>query len=478
MTRTTTKTPAQTAPASSATVELIDPATAVLDVNIRTVPVLSMEFVEQIRTEGVRVPVLARRGDDGTVHVWDGQRRLLAAREAGLTSILAIFGTTDAGNIARITDQLTSFNRDDLTPSDRITAYEQLTLEGVSVERIAKTTGASKEDVAASLTVGKSEAAKQAMDMSAISLDVALYVAEFDGDQDAIDTIMADADDPAELVYIVQSLRDDRAITKRREALLADYAAQGITTFTKRWSPDEFTTIAYLTDADDDADERPALDPETHTSCPGHALSVHVNGLQEGDVETFTVCTQPELHHPLHRTYGTRTTSNAPAQTAEEVETEAEARRVERRRLIANNKAWDTAATVRAGFLAKLITRKALPKNAAAFVAETLTKHRWDVANDNGQQAAKDMLGVTTYDGLATLVEKTPTKAGHVSLAVALSARESRTSRESWRHPNDADKSYLLQLETWGHHLSAVERIAAGYPEVAEEQATAEGDTE
>ncbi|MEF2978150.1 hypothetical protein [Subtercola sp. YIM 133946] len=85
----------------------------------------------------------------------------------------------------------------------------------------------------------------------------------------------------------------------------------------------------------------------------------------------------------------------------------------------------------------------------------------------NNSGAAAVLLGHEGYaarEALAVMVEATPTKAGYVSLAVALSARENRTSRESWRDPNPSDKAYLLQIEKWGHHLSAVERIAAGYP--------------
>lgn len=78
---------------------------------------------------------------------------------------------------------------------------------------------------------------------------------------------------------------------------------------------------------------------------------------------------------------------------------------------------------------------------------------------------------------MATLVEATPNKAGHVNLAVALAARENHTSRDSWRHPNTTDRDYLLQVEKWGHHLTAVERIAAGYPEPTDEAATTDDES-
>lgn len=142
-------------------------------------------------------------------------------------------------------------------------------------------------------------------------------------------------------------------------------------------------------------------------------------------------------------------------------EAEAEARRAERRRLIANNKAWDSAETVRRTWLESLIARKTLPKDAGAFIAVTMTTHRTELTGDQLRLAPK-LLRVK-YDALPALAESNPARAGHITLAVVLSAREHATNRESWRSPNPSNKNYLLQLESWGYALSNVERIAAGY---------------
>jgi hypothetical protein len=135
--------------AGTVTIEAIDPQTAQLDPNVRTNPTLSDGFIESIRAEGVREPVLARRGEDGTVFVWDGQRRLLAAREAGIPAMLAVFGIADSTGTAaiRMLDQLRTLARTDLTLSDRLAAYEQLALDGITVETIAKSAGAVAPEV-------------------------------------------------------------------------------------------------------------------------------------------------------------------------------------------------------------------------------------------------------------------------------------------------------------------------------------------
>ncbi|CAD6016214.1 ParB/RepB/Spo0J family partition protein [Agreia sp. COWG] len=467
--------------AGTVTIEAVDPQKAQLDPNIRTNPDVPEWFVDSIRSEGVREPVLARRSEDGTVFVYDGQRRLLAAREAGTTQMLAVFGLADtAGTPAgRIMDQLRSFARTDLALSDRLAAYEQLTLDGFSVAKIAKSAGASKDDVAAAMKIAKSASARQAVTDGTESFDRLLLIAEFEGDENAIERVTwCDEDD---LPFVAQRVRDDRAIVARRAEVVASYE-EGDARVVTSWA--DVTRLHMLTDAAPDADDRPELTVDTHMACPGRTLYVAVNGLAEDDVRVLEGCSQPELHYSRWGTANARATEPAEELSEEEAAAraaaEAEANRQERRRLIANNKAWDTATTVRVNWLITLMNRKKLPTDAAAFVAVTLTRHAYEVIN-NGAHGAEKLIGIEgsygNRDAMATLVEATPNKAGHVNLAVALAARENHTSRDSWRHPNTTDRDYLLQVEKWGHHLTAVERIAAGYPEPTDEAATTDDES-
>lgn len=74
------------------TLEHIDPNLIVVEVNVRTEAHLPREFVASIKQNGVLTPILARRDTQGTVIVRAGQRRTLAAREAGLVTIPAYGG--------------------------------------------------------------------------------------------------------------------------------------------------------------------------------------------------------------------------------------------------------------------------------------------------------------------------------------------------------------------------------------------------
>jgi ParB family chromosome partitioning protein len=449
--------------AGTVTIEAIDPQTAQLDPNIRTNPILPAGFVDSIRAEGVREPVLARRGEDGTVFVYDGQRRLLAAREAGIPALLAVFGVADTTGTAsgRIMDQLRTFARADLALSDRLAAYEALTLDGITVERIAKSAGADKGEVEAALTVAKSEVAREALGYGQESLERLLLIAEFEDDEDAVAEIN-DADDD-DLAYVAQRFRDERLIDAHRAEVRATFEAEGLPLIDEQA---DYAQLHRLTDAAEDDTDRPPVDPDAHDGCPGHALLLRVWGLRPEDQETTEVCTQPDLHQPRWN-YSSPVQQPTTEPTEDEVEGEAERKRVERRRLIANNKAWDAAETVRREWITAFMARKKLPTDAAPFVAITLTRFMWDFNNDHGTYAGT-FLSIERWNGreiMASQVDEAPTRAGHVNLALALSARENATSRESWRTPSDDAKAYLLQLEKWGHHLTDVERIAAGYPE-------------
>ncbi|UZF59311.1 ParB N-terminal domain-containing protein (plasmid) [Gordonia polyisoprenivorans] len=90
----------------------LDPATLVLDDNVRTDAdaTITAAFVRSV-AERVRVPLLAYENAAGEVVVWDGQRRLLAAREAGLGTVPVYITSRDAADeqattVERITGQV------------------------------------------------------------------------------------------------------------------------------------------------------------------------------------------------------------------------------------------------------------------------------------------------------------------------------------------------------------------------------------
>lgn len=73
------------AQAAEARVVHIDPHELIVEDNIRQEVSLPRSFISSIRQHGVIVPILAHPDVDGNIVVRDGQRRVLAAREAEQT---------------------------------------------------------------------------------------------------------------------------------------------------------------------------------------------------------------------------------------------------------------------------------------------------------------------------------------------------------------------------------------------------------
>ncbi|PPH05743.1 hypothetical protein C5C44_03195 [Rathayibacter sp. AY1F6] len=130
------------------TVQHIDPTVLVIEANVRTSAPLTKDFIASIRENGVITPVLARRDEHGNVIVRAGQRRTLAAREAGVPTIPVYVVEGDETTADRIVQQIIENDqRAELSVADRTAAWAQLAFEGVSAAAIAKRTGTKTDAV-------------------------------------------------------------------------------------------------------------------------------------------------------------------------------------------------------------------------------------------------------------------------------------------------------------------------------------------
>ena len=192
------------------TLEMLDPATLTVDINVRKDAALTTDFIASIKEHGVMEPVIAHRKDDGTVHVLMGQRRTRAAVEAGRASIpvMIIESPEEAERI--VTQVVENIQRAELTEADEADAYHQLSLIGVSAAAIAKKTGRTKTTVESALKAKSSNAGAAALGKG-YTIDEALIMAEFEGDQDATEELESVImDEPDQLLHVAQLLRDRR----------------------------------------------------------------------------------------------------------------------------------------------------------------------------------------------------------------------------------------------------------------------------
>jgi ParB family chromosome partitioning protein len=440
--------------ATLGTIEHIDPAQIEVETNIRTTVKLDPGFVASIREHGVITPVGCRRSEDGTVTVRIGQRRVLAAREVGLATVPAYIVEGDDSTVERLLEQFVeNEQRAALTEPERAAFFQQLAFEGLTVPQIAKRTSVPKKVVEAGIKVAESEFAQKVAAKHEVTLDQAAAILEFEGDKDAVNRLVQYAEDaPEQFAHEVQRQRDERV---RREEVAAEQAnliEQGYTILHEAPYYDDKDTarLGDLT-TKDGADVT-----VEHLIAVGKDRRAHVvwgwNGL------TTTVY----VHN--FKTYGFKkrtNTGNGPM---------TDEQKAERKTLIANNKAWDSAETVRCEWLTAFLARKTLPKDANQFVAVALTAYRTAVAAalSKGNRLAATLLGLEAQDSewgaspLDSIASAQPARAGHIAVAVVLGAIEDATGRHTWRNPGRDAVAYFEQIAVWGYPLSEVEQIVTG----------------
>jgi ParB family chromosome partitioning protein len=454
--------------ATLGTIEHIDPAQIEVETNIRTTVKLDPGFVASIREHGVITPVGCRRTEDGTVTVRIGQRRDLAAREVGLTAVPAYIVEGDDSTVKRLLEQFVeNEQRAALTEPERAAFFQQLAFEGLTVPQIAKRTSVPKKVVEAGIKVAESEFAQKVATKHEVTLDQAAAIMEFEGDKDAVNRLVQFAEDaPEQFAHEVQRQRDERV---RREEVAAEQAnliEQGYTILDEAPYYDD-KDAARLTDL---------------TTKGGADVTVeHLIGVGK-DRQAYVVwgwnglTTTVYVHNFKNYGFKKRTsTGNGPV---------TDEQKAERKTRIANNKAWDSAETVRRGWLTAFLASKTLPKDAAQFVAVALSVQRTTVAAglSKGNRLAATLLGLDAQESewgnspIDPIAATQPARAGHVAVAVVLGAIEDSSGRHTWRNPGQDAIAYFEQIAAWGYPLSEVEQIVIGATPRTDEAEQSDGE--
>ncbi len=450
-----------TDPTTFGTIEHIDPTTIEVETNVRTIVTVDAALVASIREFGVLEPVVCRRTADGTVYVRMGQRRVLAYREAGLATIPAYIVKADDTAVTRLMEQFAeNEHRADLTEPERAAVFQQLTFEGLSVPQIAKNTGVKKADVEAGIKVAKNEFANHIAGTHEVTLDQAAAPIEFEDDTEAVSRLVHYAEDsPDQFAHELQRQRDNHI---RNQAIAAEQSTlteAGYTILESRpesYYNKEHINIRDLLTAEGDPVTAEHLQEVTPKFA--HVRSYYGDGI---DVAHFVV--DPKLHG-----FKKATVSGTSGPMTDK-------QKDERKTLIANNKAWDSAEVVRRQWLASFLSRKTLPKDTAAFIALALTAHRNTIATaiGHGNRRAASLQSLDAPESywsaspLDTLAAHQPGKAGYVTLAVVISGYEESTGRHTWRNPGRDALAHFTQIAACGYPLSEVEQISTGSTEQA-----------
>lgn len=492
------------------TLEHLDPMLLDIGDNVRDDAALSKTFIANIAENGVLVPITGVRDPERpeVIRVRNGQRRTLAAREVGLTSVPVYVlpaTATDASQetIDRIVHQIvTNDQKRDLTDAQRARGIQQMIDAGLSVTKVAKRLSVAKDAVKAAHTAARSATAMDALASGQLSLSEAAAITEFEDIPGAVDRLLRSAGS-GWFEHTVAQLRQQRATDEARAQAAPAYTDKGFTLLEQRpdsWDPAciplHYLVTADGEEADDDAVTDPAhwavllvedtalcdvetgevVDEETvdwdtedqPEAAPAEGLR-HANTVTEAHVFTPDYyCLDYRAAGLTPQSWFARQAGLVDTDTSEAVDLDDEAREAarqqaalekaatekrERRKVLALNKLGDAAQGVRREFVKKLLARKTPPKGAAIFVADCLARDSALLTSNNALDTTAELLGVDNGQAVAKLVADLPAngdgRAQVITLALVLGALESRTPKDAWRN----------NTGWWGHHVGGAEYL-------------------
>lgn len=434
------------------TIEVVNPADVQIGANIRSDADLTPEFVQSIATHGVLVPVMAYRAEDGTVVVVDGQRRTLAAVQAGLAAIPALIGQSpqDADRITR--QWAANEARAVMSEGDRYEAVRQLTLLGITAKQISERTGVAKETVAAVKKADKAGiTAEQVAAEPTLSLLDQVALAEFAGDADALRFLSGASGD--RLTRRIEQWREQQADAALLAEAEAEWTAKGATLTRvgyddRRPEPGDLST----------RDGKPLpKDPDVLCQMPGVEVGLNIERrsrrTDEGTYEVRReVAPKFVVTDAAKNGYMRRVTSDDGALM------DAEAAKVARRQVRQAKEAWATAQEARRAFILTLLDAP------APFTGAERVTALWQVAGRH--QPTVDTLGVfgdawTIKARLAkeTVKPRLSTKrALAISAALALMEWESQVGPEKATRANATDAAMFAALVKAGYEPSEADR--------------------
>lgn len=455
----------------------LDPHALDIGTNVRDLVDFSAtpDFVESIGEYGVLEAISAVQLADGQIVVRDGQRRLLAARAAGITSIPVIVRTDTTAdeterNIERITAQMEANDqRLALTPGQRAAGAADLLELGLSVPKVAKKVREDAAWVERAAKIGKSTLARNAVDEDQLNFEQAAILTEFAGDDEAEQRLLDCS--WHQFRVVAEELRAERIEQAAFEVAAKPYQDKGFTVLQYHPGLDSALPVADVRTCDGEA-----VTIDLVEATAAHWLVVLSKGesifdkatgepIYEDEVDWYTdedpecqadeglrhcntirleeswfpeyLCTDADAAGmQLSPEMAALRASDEPEELTGEVldpEEEAERQRLEklaeakrtelertekdrreRKMVRVLNVKADAATVVRREFLRKLLAAKKPPKEAAAYVATAL---------------AADMHLLTEYRAKAVYKELFGTKDSYVSGYVSDQVAKSSAGR-------------------------------------------------
>lgn len=438
----------------------VDPRDLITRANVRAVAVPDPELVASVRVHGVLQPPVVYEDGDQLV-LLAGHRRTAAAIAAGRERIEVVVGPRldEADRVAAQVSENT--NRAGLRVVEVASAVAQMTLLGVPAGQIAKAAGLRAAQVAAARAVAEADArvSEAIIDAPDLTLEQAAALTDWGQDPDAVADLLAAAElGPVAFEHQRARLESRRETEQAYTAAAAEWTARGYQVLPPDVGGKLPTGAGYVRDLATADGTRLATGyygvTAEHAACAGRAVLISTwrpESVQE-------VCTDPKGNGHTRAPAGYAGTA-APREQADRAE------------VIARNKDFKAATTVRHAHLGAFIRAGRFSQALVTAVHVHLLTH--PRALDTPRGALFGTLTDFTTSGATT----TETAYGTIQrginagapanrvtgllLAHIAEAGEKALAESTWRHPNPSAADWLkLLVAHTGYQLADIETTA------------------
>lgn len=397
------------------------------------------------------VPVTQVDGtfDPQVTHVAvDGNRRHLAASQIGIALPCIVRADLASARETAVTMATTGLNRDGLTVAEEVRAIQTMLDLGVCMADISRTSGRKTRQIraakkAATLSAGTIDAATR----YDLTLDQLAVLADWDGDDQAVASILEAAHDSGHIEHTVAQLTKDREARNAMADLAAELAGEGIHIIDTR--PSHYQA-PYRLDSLVTATGEP-VEAEPHRECPGHAAYIDVN--YQGEARADYCCTDPDAGQ-----HAARYTRSNPGQAGGPM---TDQQKADRQELIRRNKEMVAAQDVRRAFIRTVIDGRKHTKAISAWALERIIHRDHTVARWLGEWANPkvigDLLGTEQPDQLCR--EAPPTRHAVLLWVQVVSAYEAEWCKDVWRTEDRPRTEYLAHLVSIGYTPCETEQL-------------------
>ncbi len=470
--------------------------------NIRDASRGIKELTASVAEVGVLVPLIVvpvalvpgHDWPDTVTHVAvDGNRRQAAAAAAGLSLPCIVRADLASAKATARTMAVTGLVRDGLTATEEAHAVAALFDAKMSGAAIGRAIGRSTAQV------------KTARRAAQVPADIAARAADYPLTLDQLAVLADHQDNPADVAalldaaprgrmdHVVAQLAarraENAAISAAVGPVCVELATRSITVLEDEpntYAPGGARSVEDLT-IDDGNGDQVQLTVESHAACPGHAAYVAAEYYpadpdddqpEEVEVSVLYVCLDPAQFGHTSRRWADRhptpgpgsstaepaegdTASDTAARLAREQEAEAEAKKAQRRELIARNKQADAAAEVRRAYLRQCLAVKSRHKAMTGWALHQVIQRdptfcRWAGEYYSRPAILAELLG---GDPRQVTADTPAARHGVILWAQVATANEEDLPRDAHRQRAPSRARYLRHLQTLGYVLAEVEQM-------------------